>query len=375
MMKRILCTLLCVAMALGTLAGCGKEETKVETENNDVLVEVENDTTTTTKEEETTNTPIVEAERPEGMVVGKVNYTDWGSYTVVDSANGLDNIEVEFYGQAFKATVPQDMGNLAEGNGSNQVDISNKNQTKLLKAWFSLDMEDKVADELLTESEWRYFLTDSTYEEGYYFNKEWINEDLLKVVFEADFNAASGKTLHGYAVFYTDYKNGGCFQYFYGEDVSIYNDDVAKIVIESIEMMSFEELSALNNVSVSNANSDGSLNQDVLDKYGISKDALSLTADSIITDNNNMLSISTSNLAIDDANKILNNFVSTSEVFDVTGNKVSSPINLTLQNDIAYQALYYKSGDVWNEISFSYINIENAQNLNISIKQNVTIMF
>ena len=240
MKKRILCTLLCVAMALGTLAGCGKEETKVETENNDVLVEVENDTTTTTKEEETTNTPIVEAERPEGMVVGKTNYTDWGSYTVVDSANGLDNIEVEFYGQAFKATVPQDMGALSGGMNEKQVDILNANQNKLLKAWFSLDMEDKAADDAMTEDEWRYYLTGSTYEDKYYFNKEWVNEDLLKVVFEADFNAASGKTLHGYAIFYTDYKNGGAFQYFYGEKLDIYNDEVAKLVANSIEMIPFE---------------------------------------------------------------------------------------------------------------------------------------
>ena len=370
MKKRILCTLLCVAMALGTLIGCGKEETKVETENNDVLVEVENDTTI--KEEETK----VETERPKGMVVGKTNYTDWGSYTVVDSVNGLDNIEVEFYGQAFKATVPQDMGEISYCDGSKNIEIYNKNESKMLKAWYSKNsIEDKEKDDKITEEEMKSFLSSSTYEEEYYYNKEWINDNLLKFTFEANRIADNGKEYHGYAVFMSDYEKGLCYQFYYGETIDICNMDVVKTVANSLDFLPFEELSALNNVSVSNANSDGSLNQDVLDKYGISKDALSLTTDSIIIDSNNILSISTSNLAIDDANKILNNFVSTTEVYDMIGNKVSSPINLTLQNDIAYQTLYYKSGDIWNEISFSYINIENAQNLNISIKQNASVMF
>ena len=243
MKKKILCTLLCVSMVLATI-GCGAKEK--ETTSDNVVVEteenVENETSTNEEieVENETSDIVVDAERPEGMIVGKTNYTDWGSYTVVDSANGLDNIEVEFYGQAFKATVPQDMGALSGGMNEKQIDILNNNQSKLLKAWFSLDMEDKAANEAMTEDEWRYFLTGSTYEDGYYFSKEWVNEDLLKVVFEANFKNGTETEMHGYAAFYVDYKNGGSFQCFYGEEISVYDANVAKIVIDSIEMMSIE---------------------------------------------------------------------------------------------------------------------------------------
>ena len=242
MKKKILCTLLCVSMVLATI-GCGAKETT----STNVTVNTE-DAQEETKEtpqeeneessvEETTNDIIVNDERPESLNVGKTYKLDCGTYSIIDSNNGLDTIKIEFYGQAFKAIVPQDIGALGEGNGSNQVDIANKDQSKLLKSWFSLDMEDKVADDAMTEDEWRNFLTDSTYEDGYYFSKEWVNDNLLKIVFEANFNSASGHNLHGYAVFYTDYENGGSFQYFYGEDINIYNEDVVKLVIDSIEMI------------------------------------------------------------------------------------------------------------------------------------------
>ena len=100
MKRKLLCTLLCVTMAFSTLAGCGAKETtstNVVVEKEEIETQVENEESTVEEQEVTNNEIIVEDERPEGAVVGETYTTDWGTYTIVDSVNGLDNIEVEFY--------------------------------------------------------------------------------------------------------------------------------------------------------------------------------------------------------------------------------------------------------------------------------------
>lgn len=239
MRRKLLCTILCVTMVFSTLIGCGAKENAsdnvvVETEENET--NIENETNTNTNED-----VVVDAERPEGMVVGKTNYTDWGSYTVVDSINGLDNIEVEFYGQAFKATVPQDMGGTSYCDGSKNIEIYNKDESKILKAWYSENsIEDKEKDDKITEEEMKSFLSSSTYEEGYYYSKEWINDNLLKFTFEANRTTDNGKEYHGYAVFMSDYEKGLCYQFYYGESVDICDMDVVKLVANSLDFLVVE---------------------------------------------------------------------------------------------------------------------------------------
>lgn len=368
MKKKLICIFLFVAMALGTLSGCGKEETKVETENNDVLVEVEKETTT--NKEETTNTPIVKDERPELAKVGKTTYMDWGSYTIVDSANGLDDVEVEFYEMTFKATVPQDMGATSEWDEKSLLKLYNKDKSKLLMAWYvPITMDDKAKDDTFTEEEWRSFLVGSYSKDGYSFEKNWITDDILEVSFETNTANTKGQEEYGYAVFKMDFAKGFCYQFYYCENLDICNANVVKTVANSFDFLDAEDLTAHTNGVVDLENT-GNMSSEYITSYGLTEGALVFPNDTNIVENDNMLTTNTNGVSLEKANEIVNTFINTIEVYDISGTKITGPID-----SISYWEGYYKSGDNWNQIAVMFSATDDTGNLSVCIRKNYPINF
>lgn len=378
MKKRFLSTLLCVAMSLSVFAGCGKTEEPTKEPN------VETETTLETEEVEdavaSTNEYLtVDVERAQGIEVGTTYDKEWGTYTVVNSENGLDDVEVQFYGTAFKVKLPQDMGAKFSWNPNEKLVIKNEDGSKLLSLYCSeTSMQDKEKDDSYTEEKLRSFWKNSTSEEGYFFHKEWLDENLLSIVFEGNnVYEDTNDNVYGYAIYLIDYEKGICCQFYYTESIDIANKNVARIVADTLELVEQEELDTYKN-SVVTLENDGNIDSSYLEKYGLPKDILMFSNDTNVVEENNSLLITTNNISFEKSNEMIKKLVENVDIYEFKNNElveVTTFSEIPLQESIGYLDLLYKSNDVWNVISFMYYSTGENGTLTCSINPNPSLSF
>ena len=374
MKKRILSTLLCVAMSLSVFVGCGAKEEVSQEPIVETEVEETEETVASTNEYLT-----VDVERAKGIEVGTKYDKEWGTYTVVSSENGLDNIEVEFYGTTFKAMVPQDIGAKFSWNPNEKLVIKNDDGSKFLSLLRTkTSMEDKEKDDAYTEDELRSFLENSTKQEGYFFEKKWLDDNKLFIMFEADnVNINTNTPTYGYSIWFIDYEEEMCYQFRYSENTSIANKDVVRTVADSLQIVSKEELETYQN-SIVNVDNDGNIDSITLEKYGLPKDVLVLSNDTHVVEEDNYLLITTNNISFEKANEMIKNFVDKVETYKFDNNELVNATDFTeipLQGSIRYLDLLYKSNDIWNVINFTYSPTGESGTLNCSISPNPNLSF
>lgn len=255
-------------MTLSLLVGCGQQatpntnedtsteqNTEVEESGDDVVVEPTEEPTATPEVEE----PVVEpTEEPEVVEPETPEFAPAFTWTFPD---GMDGFTQKFLNEDypewsvnhthyvapngnemnFRWEGPAELGSHAGlGNNGKTLYLENSSGEYALRAFTTGELSPEDYEETINYSKETiisFASTDVSYIEDGYYNAI-IEDNYLSYTFAVE-GVGDNANCQGYCHFILDFENGACYQFTYLEDISIYNDQRALSVVNSLEYWNY----------------------------------------------------------------------------------------------------------------------------------------
>ena len=268
MKKKIYAVMLVVAMLAMTLVGCGSDTTDTTNTTNDVTVNTEVEESGEDVVVEPTEEPIVEPTTEPEVEDPVVEPTEEPT---------IENGEDEFYSDSYQWTFPESMdgftdkfvyandetmsfncthyvdpngneinftwvgptelgSNASLGRNGKTLNLGNSSGEYALRAFTTGELSPEDYEETINYSKETiisFASSDVSYIEDGYYNAI-IEDNYLSYTFAVE-GVGDNVNCQGYCHFIMDFENDACYQFTYLEDTSIYDDQRALSVVNSLE--------------------------------------------------------------------------------------------------------------------------------------------